>query len=280
MEQEARMESRPRPYSFFGNGRPAPLPGCTPLAESPDLPPPLPSRPVEWGRAWRLLSEIRRDPEKTEMAFEMFTAVGGGGDDPLFLRFAHTREGQALLADKPCLLGVLADREALAAMPAGSFGRAYLAFAEENGFAADGLLEVRDRGFDGLDADLDPERQWFFDRLTLMHDLWHVLTGYGTDKVGEAALLAFSRGQGMRGRALTIFMVVAATFGGPSLQRFMFQAWRRSRRAAALVVQRYEELLPLPIEQVRTRLRVAPEFAAHPGGVLRWVDERMVRIAV
>ena len=29
-----------------------------------------------------------------------------------------------------------------------------------------------------------------------MHDLWHVLTGYGMDEAGEAANLAFSLGAG------------------------------------------------------------------------------------
>ncbi len=35
----------------------------------------------------------------------------------------------------------------------------------------------------------DAGGEWFAERIDLMHDLWHVLTGYGTDGGGEAALL-------------------------------------------------------------------------------------------
>jgi ubiquinone biosynthesis protein COQ4 len=268
----------PRPYFFFSNRSETPLPGCTPATNAPELPPPLPWRPVQWRRVWSTLRAIRRTPEQTEKAFEMFEAIGGNGDGPLYERFLHSEEGQRLLEERSCLVDLLSDRDALAAMPPGSFGRAYLAFAEENGFAADGLLQARDEGFNGLDDDLDPERQWFFDRLTVMHDLWHVLTGYGTDRAGEAALLAFSRSQGLRGRAITTFLAVAATLGGPQLQRFMFQAWRRGLGSGCLVAQRFEELLPLPVEVVRARLRIAPAHEAHPKGLLLFVNDGLVRV--
>jgi hypothetical protein len=31
--------------------------------------------------------------------------------------------------------------------------------------------------------------RWLFERLDTLHDLWHVLTGYGLDEAGEAANL-------------------------------------------------------------------------------------------
>lgn len=247
--------------------RRAPLPGCTPVTGATGavrLPPRVPRRPVQWRRVLRILHELREDPRDTQKAFEMFEAVGGRGDDRLFRRFARTEEGQELLAERPSLIDLLGDREALAAMPEGSFGRAYLAFAEENGFAADGLLRTRDRAFAGLDDDLHPDMAWFFDRMTLSHDLWHVLTGYGTDEAGELALLAFSRAQGLNGRVVTVFAIFGALLGGRAIQRHMWQARRRGARTDCLVVQRLEELLPLPLESVRARLGIAPPEEAHP----------------
>jgi ubiquinone biosynthesis protein COQ4 len=244
-----------------------------------DLPAPVPRRKVQWGRVLPALRAIRENPQDTERAFEMFEVVGGRGDDGLFRRFALTEEGQELLAERPVLLDRLIDRAALASMPEGSLGRAYLAFALENGFAADGLLKTRDEAFDGLDDDIGPERQWFFDRLTLSHDLWHVVSGYGTDEMGELALLAFSHAQGLNGRVVSMFAVLGAMMGGLSVQRYMAQAHRRGRRSACLVVQRWEQLLPLPLEAVRARLNIAPLAEVHPGGMLRLVDDRVVRIA-
>ena len=259
--------------------RSAPLPGCTPATAAVELPPRVPRRKVQWRRIVQLLRELRENPKDTEKAFEMFEAVGGRGDEGLFRRFALTQEGQELLAERPALLDLLGDREALAALPVGSFGRAYLAFAEENGFAADGLLKSRDEAFAGLDDDLDPDLRWFFDRLTLSHDLWHVLTGYGTDEAGELALLGYSRAQGLNGRAVTIFALLGTLIGGLEVQRFMRQAHRRGKHTDCRVVQRWEELLPLPIETVRARLNLASPDEAHPKGLLRRIDDERVRVA-
>lgn len=259
--------------------RPAPLPGCTPFPGPVALPPRVPRRPIQWRRILPTLRHLRENPKDTQKAFEMFEAVGGRGDDGLFRSFAVTREGRALLAERPQLLELLVDRDALAAMPEGSLGRAYLDFARENGFAADGLLEARDTAFAGLDDDIGPERQWFFDRLTLAHDLWHVLTGYGTDEAGELALLGFSRAQGLNGRVVTIFALFGALIGGFAMQRHMAQAWRRGRHTTCLVVQHWEELLPLPLPEVRARLEIAPIGDAHPQGLLRVVDDALVRVA-
>ena len=53
----------------------------------------------------------------------------------------------------------------------------------------------------GSASEDDAEHEWFYDRINVMHDLWHVLTGYGTDELGEAALIAFSSGADPEPRA-------------------------------------------------------------------------------
>ena len=70
-------------------------------------------------------------------------------------------------------------------------------------------------------------------------------------------------------------IVVASLFVGPKTldlywPRYLFRAWRRGRRASLLAAARYEELLALPLEDVRRRLGVAPASEAHPGGILVW----------
>ncbi len=223
-------------------------------------PPPAP-RPLEARRALRLVRALMDDPEQTDLVFELMDALGGRGDEPLFQALARSEAGAALLAERSDLVTVLADRASLAALPAESFGRAYLAFAEARDFAADGLQQVSDQSPIGaLNASLDPERRWFYRRVTAMHDLWHVLTGYGTDEPGEARLLAFSLGQGLGGRGFRLLLVAAAWKGAWTdafgFQRSLAAAWRRGRHAAPLVEARFEELLPLPLELVRRRLRI------------------------
>jgi ubiquinone biosynthesis protein COQ4 len=123
-----------------------------------------------------------------------------------------------------------------------------------------------------MTARLDPVREWYRDRSILMHDLWHVLTDYGTDELGEAALLPFAHAQ-VGGYANLLLTLGAAAEGtiecGASLPPYLLQAWRRGRRAAWLPALAYEALLSQPLETVRETARIAPPEAAHPGGILR-----------
>ena len=49
--------------------------------------------------------------------------------------------------------------------------------------------------------------------------------------------------------------------------RFLFAAWRRGRRARALLGQPYEVLLGQPLEEVRSALGVRPFAEVHPRGL-------------
>jgi ubiquinone biosynthesis protein COQ4 len=110
-----------------------------------------------------------------------------------------------------------------------------------------------------------------------MHDLWHALTGYGSDEAGEAAVLAFTQGQ-IPQRALAVLVAAAAWLGpwGDALawQRYLVRAWRRGRRARALIAADWEALLPRPLAEVRAVLGVEPPERAHPGGIVEAHLER------
>jgi ubiquinone biosynthesis protein COQ4 len=236
----------------------------------PALAAPPPARPLAWRRAGRLLRELVAEPERTERVFELLDAVGGRGHEGSFQRFAATPTGRLLLRLGPSLVAALADRDALARLPDGSLRRAYLDFASARDFAADGLVEMG-RGV-GINDEVDPARRFYYERFTAMHDLWHVLTGYGTDEAGEAALLAFTLAQNpSRGIAL---LVAAAAWMLPwrdalSCQRHLARAWRRGRRAARLDAAPWEAWLAEPLAAVRERVALEPAARAHPRGILQ-----------
>ncbi len=241
-----------------------------------ELPPPPPPLKKDWKRALRLFRVVGEDPTRTEAGIELVEAMGGFGDGRVVERLAATPEGRKLLVQKPCLASVMADRDALAAMPDGSFGRAYLAFAEENGFEADGLIQARDRALGDVTSGLDEYRAWFNDRMSAAHDLQHVLTGYGTDVLGEAALLAFMRGQGTAGPALLVLTTLSLLFGKMKARAFFLRARWRGHRATNLALIPYEELLPLRLETLRDLLGLQQTKVAHPQGILRMVDDEVV----
>jgi ubiquinone biosynthesis protein COQ4 len=228
-----------------------------------------PPRPVEWAAAWRALRTLIADPERTDQVFELIRALSGNSGERLFQRFCADPDGRRLLAARPQLLAVLEDLDTLAAMPEGSFGRVYAEFMRRERIEAKGLVDAAQAVAES--RPIDPERDWFFQRLRDMHDLWHVLTGYGRDLAGEAANLAFSHAQ-TRNRGIGAIVLAAAVVGPKRLDffwpRYLWRAWRRGRRTRPLPMVAYEELLPLPLAEVRRRLRIEPPEIAHPGGVI------------
>ena len=246
-----------------------------------ELAPAPAARPVQWRRGWQALRSLIANPDRTEHVFELIQALGGDGGERRFQRFAHDPAGIRLLGERPSLLTRLSDRKALEDMPEGSFGRSYAHFMTASGIDAEGLVEAA-RAVPKAD-DVDPQRRWFFDRLRDQHDLWHVLTGYGRDLAGEAALLAFTHAQnGNRGIGA---IVLTAAWRGPKTldcrwQRYLLRCWRRGRRAVPLEFQRWEELLPRPLDEVRSQLRVEEPERAHPQGIITFEgDERIAQPA-
>lgn len=224
----------------------------------------------QWRRAVRAVRALLNDPDSTQHAFEVAYALDGDLAGRRLEIFLEHPEGRRLYFERPCLLSVLRDREVLAALPEASFGRAYLAYMEQNGFDPVALSDLRKRS-DPV-ADRDAGGEWFAERADLMHDLWHALTGYGADGAGEAALLSFSLAQyGTRSNAL--LTLGAGLEGWRRLRRrdwpaYLLCAYRRGHRAAHLDLLRYEELLPLPLDAVREAVGLEPPARAHPRGII------------
>jgi ubiquinone biosynthesis protein COQ4 len=228
-------------------------------------------------RALRAAFAVRtllRDPNDTAQVFQLIDALSGPTPRHMRERFTRSRTGARLLAERPRLLARLQDREALAALPEGSLGRAYLAFMMRDGLTPDGLVEasaVVDRSAEGDDVSA-----WIGERMRDSHDLWHVVTGYRGDLLGEAALLAFSWAQTHTPGIGVLATVAFVRVDDPDGRRLILDGLLRGVRAAWLPAVAWETLLAEDLDVVRARLRVGPPavyepFFAHelaPGGLL------------
>ena len=160
---------------------------------------PLPHRPVYWGRALRALWKLR-NAEKNgldmEAAHEFGIALEGNDVEKMFQEFLAGANAARLMRERPKLWELLDDHEALAELPTGSLGRAYLAMAKRDGVEITPFVEgVKRRP----EEEFDELRAWFDGRGIAVHDPQHLLTDYQRDVVGEAAVAVFGLAQ-CRGR--------------------------------------------------------------------------------
>ena len=231
---------------------------------------PPPPRRVDWPRARRALRTLIDDPEQTHQVFELIEALAGNAGERHFQRFLRHPGSDTLLRRKPDLVAALSDFDQLETLAPQSLGRSYLHFMQEGGIRAQGIVKASNQ-VERQDLGLDPDRSWFFDRVRDMHDLWHVLTGYGRDVAGEAANLALSYAQ-LRNRGVGLIALTSMYLGPKTLdchwQRYLWRAYVRGRRADLLSAAPYEDMLALPLAEVRKQLRIEPAPLAHPRGIL------------
>ena len=81
----------------------------------------------------------------------------------------------------------------LDSLPEGSVGAAYRTFIRTENISAEGLIEVSRAG--AGDVDEPHPYAWMGRRTRDVHDIWHILSGYHRDGLGEACLVAFSYAQ-------------------------------------------------------------------------------------
>lgn len=204
--------------------------------------------------AWASLQRLRHDPDDTRAVFEIIDALSGPGTDRLFRRFQRTMAGRRVLDEKRDLLAVLQDRDRLRAMPEGSLGREYAGFTDRENLSADGLVEASETG-DGRYEELDEDRRRFAMRLRDCHDLEHVVSGYGRDLCGEAALLTFGLAQGWN-HGIGLVVAMAYVESDAATRRMMREAWRRGRNAEWLDAADWEALLERPLDEIRAQFRM------------------------
>ena len=199
------------------------------------------------------------NPDDTENGARFVLALQGNRSEENFQRFAADPDGARILAERRQLIDRLRDREWLASLPAGSLGRAYLHFVQTEDLSADGLRDVVERA-DPAFASMDADRRLLHDRIGAMHDLWHVVTGYSRDLIGETLLIYFSWEQ-LRTRAFALIMPITYLLNEwrtPGFRALAREARRRGRAAPWLPVQDWEALLERPLDEVRETLRIGP----------------------
>jgi ubiquinone biosynthesis protein COQ4 len=172
-------------------------------------------------------------------------------------RLERHGEGQRLLAERPRLTAGSVSRASTC--PPRSLGRAYAHYFTANGIAP----------FDPPALPVETNQDYVATRLREAHDVFHVVTGYGTDEIGELELQWFNLGN-LGWGPLPFIMLVAFCFMGHAKHHgglwAVFKraraAYRRGKRSRALASMYWEDYWHLPLGDVRTLLCAPVEARA------------------
>lgn len=212
--------------------------------------------------ALRALGRLVRNPEDTAQVFIIMRALSGDAIQRGCARFTQTATGAALLKDPHDLVPVLSNRASLAALPDGSVGRTYLDLVERAGINAQELVDVSEEVANEYST-LAADEIVYAQRLRDAHDLWHTVTGYSTDTLGEVCVVAFSYAQtrnlGFAAIALIGALKIARERREVGVLKAAWQAYRDGCRAAWLPAVAWENVLGQPVVELRRSLRIEPQ---------------------
>jgi ubiquinone biosynthesis protein COQ4 len=209
-----------------------------------------------WTEALRAVSALMKDPNDVSQVFRIVDALPGHSLARVAERMHKTPAGARLLREQPSLLPLLRDRERLAKMPEDSLGATYLRFCIAENISIDGLVDAGiAAGGTAHKRSQDVDYVWQYLRDT--HDLWHVVTEYQGDLLGEPALVAFQAVQTFS-PGLSLISVMVFLKGGflKGIRRIILEGFWRGLRSGWFPGEDWESLLPLPLSEVRRRLRV------------------------
>jgi ubiquinone biosynthesis protein Coq4 len=195
------------------------------------------------GTALRGAATLIRDPEQTDAVFDVVRLVERSG--AVARRARRTSPdldrliSERYLPDSPDLV-------ALSQLPVGTLGWAYADHMISHGFAVEFYpkVEVKDDG------------SYLLMRLRQTHDIWHTVTGLGTDPSSELGLQAFMLAQlGTTPSLALIALGYISTLFHPEQRRELTAAVRRGYRLGKatrpLLAQRWEDAWDRPLSSWR-----------------------------
>ena len=145
-----------------------------------------------WLAALRAVRRLLTDKEDTGQVFEIMRALNGNATVKNYAQLLRTPGGR-LAYEHVELAPLLMDDAWLDSFAPGTVGAAYRTFIRSENISAEGLAEVSRQG--ATQIDVQHPYAWFGRRMRDSHDLWHILSGYHRDGLGEACLVAFSYAQ-------------------------------------------------------------------------------------
>jgi len=175
----------------------------------------------------------------------------------LIPRLRTDEDGARLLDERPSLDADDLALDKLEALPEGSLGQTLAAYYVDNG------ISPFSTSFE-VNTDID----YIAKRYRETHDIFHVVTGYGTDVIGEMELQAFAMGNlGLKGPRMillySVFALLTRSGQASALQgrlswrgfyRCVRDAHRAGKALPPMLACRFEDEWETPVADLKARL--------------------------
>jgi ubiquinone biosynthesis protein COQ4 len=133
--------------------------------------------------AIQCLQVLKDDPANPICGPLLNACLDGNVYVSLVQQLKHSEEGRRMLSEHPSLQGKALDLNALERLPEGTLGHSFARYFSDNKISPfETTFEIKN--------DID----FISKRYRETHDLLHVLTGYGTDVMGEMEVQAYALG--------------------------------------------------------------------------------------
>lgn len=211
-------------------------------------------------KAWRHFRKLIADKEDTAQVFHIAEALKGRKSHEQAWDYIGSDDGQRQLAKETDIPALLDEHANWADCGPDTVAAHYMAFMRREGLSAAGLVAESEK-FMPREQRFGDLTDWYFDRVRDTHDLFHILSGYGRDALGEASLLGFTYEQNYNRGILFIAYAAAHRIKKVSGTRApIFAAIREGRRlgraAGKLVHMDVEAVMRMDIGDARAMLGV------------------------
>jgi ubiquinone biosynthesis protein COQ4 len=149
---------------------------------------------IQYLETLRGLMAMVRDPGHTESVFDIEDGLQNLEAYQLAVEYVRRDPDMAELIEERFLRHGVHDLDALLRLPEESLGYCFARHMRDKGFDPD-YFRVRE-----VNTDLD----YVLMRLRQTHDIWHIITGFDTDPVGELGLKAVELAQTRRPMAAMV----------------------------------------------------------------------------
>jgi ubiquinone biosynthesis protein COQ4 len=193
---------------------------------------------------------LTNNPSQTEAVFDMADGLRQSGLYKQFIEFVSSQPAVAQIIQER-YFSPTPDLEDMLNYPQDSLGYHYAMEMKRTGLQPDFYRKL----------DVKDDYSYIAMRMRQTHDIWHIITGFGTDLGGEVGLQAFTLAQtrsplsiGIMTAALVSVMKSSISLH-PLIEK-MQQGWQMGDIAQSFLAQKWEEDWKKPLHDWRADLKV------------------------